>query len=256
MIPRLQFNKGQAALTDSLFFLLVVVTVSVLLFRYSSTYGEKIQDSLNDFYFKEYANSAVRTLFYMTAPNDFNLSYDYPETDYLMTMVKQDYYYNARIGPDNSDINQLEYGPTNEGYIAKYQLYNALKIIMQPLENYDYLFYIYSSGADASGNRFPFFLLKRTIFEEATSDNPDNPYQTRFTIEKTVYYLCNPESDIQVRNIFSKAGKIYSSSIPIRLQARDADITATSLFALWPATVGITDDDVTNLNCEKININD
>jgi hypothetical protein len=246
MIPRLKFNKGQAALTDSLFFLLIVVSVCVLLFRYSSTYGVKIQDSLNDFYFKEYANSAIRTLFYMTVPNDINISYNYPETDYLMTTVKQDYYNNARIGPTDSDINQLE---LNYNYISKYQLYNSLKVIMQPIENYDFLFYIFS-GSSTDGKLFPFFLLKRTIFEKGEQEYSYDPIN--YTVDESIYYLCDPSNDLQVRNTFAKVGKIYSSSIPIRLQARTADIDATSLFALWPANVVIDDDVIENLNCKEI----
>lgn len=252
MIPRLKFNKGQAALTDSLFFLLIVVSVCVLLFRYSSTYGIRVQESLNDFYFKEYANSAIRTLFYMTVPNDINTSYDYPETDYLMTMVKQDYYNNARIGPTGSDINSLS---LTTDYISKYQLYNSLKIVMQPIENYDYLFYIFSTS-DTDGRLFPFFLLKRTVFNISDDNDNDNPYAPiDLEVGDSIYYLCDPNNDQDVRNTFGKVGKIYSSSIPIRLQARTADIDATSLFALWPATVAIDEEVIELLNCEPINEN-
>ncbi len=245
-------KKGQAALTDALFFLLIVVAVCVLLFRYSSTYGLRIQDSLNDFYFKEYSNSTMRTLFYMTVPNDINLSYDYPETDYLMTIVKQDYYYNNKIGPDSADVNSMWIDSDNNRlFIAKYHLYNSLKIIMQPLENYDYIFYIYSPSSPG-GDQFPFFLFKKTGFQEDTIDNLTGT--VTYDIQDTNYYLCNPSDYTQVRNIFSKAGKISSSTIPLRFQSGTTDLDATSLFALWPSSASITDDDISTLNCKKIDI--
>jgi len=246
-----RYKKGQAALTDSLFFLLIVVTVCVFLFRYSSTYGTRVQESINDFYFKEYANSAMRSIFYMTVPNDINKNYEYPETDYLMTIIKQDFYYNSRIGPDDDvgDINQMEFNDPN--YIGKFHLYNSLKVIMQPLENYDYLFYI--STPDAT-RPFPFFLLKRTIFD--LEDIEDFTGRAQYEVGETFYYLCDPDNYEQVRDIFAKAGKISSSSIPIRLQAREADRDASTLFALWPSTVAIENDDVEKINCKKIDEED
>jgi hypothetical protein len=249
-------KKGQAAITDALFFLLIVVAVAVLLFRYSATYGSNIEDAINDFYFKEYSNSTVRALFYMTVPNDINVSYKYPETDYLMTIVKQDFYYNGKIGPTDSDINNILF---NSSYISKYHLYNSLKILMQPLENYDYLFYIYST--DTTSNRpFAFFLLKRTEFTKNDLSSDDLTGRTKYSKVKAKYYLCDPDNDIIVRNVFSRVGKIYSSSIPIRLQAQENDIDATTLFAIWPSTVAIspeptgtlTTDEKTQLKCKEI----
>ena len=49
-------GSGQAAITDALFFLTIIVTLSVLMFRFSSTYGERIETATSNLYFKDYSN--------------------------------------------------------------------------------------------------------------------------------------------------------------------------------------------------------
>ena len=259
-------RKGQAAVTDALFFLMIIVTLAVLMFRYSSSYGERVDQSISDLYFKEYANSAMRTIFYTSIPLNYDLNYQQgQETDYLMTAIKHDYYADQVIGAEDSDINSLTIADAadNPDYddIVKFNLYHMIKSIMRPLNNYDYVFYMY----DESEN-FIFFVLKLTNFVDSETEglpryrriysiDSDNPYS---------YYLCNPQDYTIVRSIISKANKIYSSSIPMYFQhytdlESQTNIQVNSTFAIWPATVDISQtapedslSDKEKLNCNLI----
>jgi hypothetical protein len=260
-------RKGQAAVTDALFFLMIIVTLAVLMFRYSSSYGERVDQSISDLYFKEYANSAMRTIFYTSIPLNYDLNYQQgQETDYLMTAIKHDYYSDQVIGAEDSDINSLNLvdgaGNLDYGDIVKFNLYHMIKSIMQPLNNYDYVFYMYDYSED-----FIFFVLKLTNFEEETNLSGLPRYRKIYSIDNETpynYYLCDPISYDYVRSTISKANKIYSSSIPMYFQHYTSDesqtnIQVNSTFAIWPATVDISqtgsDDslsDIQKLNCVLI----
>ena len=251
-------KKGQAAITDALFFLLIIVTLSVLMFRYSSTYGDRIDQASSDLYYKEYTNSVLKTIFYTSVPLDFDLNlYSEVPNDYLMTQIKQDYYASGKIGI--SDINQL-----SENYIdiPKYNLFHVLKATMKPLESYDYLFYLYN-GDDLN---FIYFSIKNTNFTPGTQStgiaaargimdynlDTDNPYS---------YYLCDPDTYDDVRAVVSRSSKIFSSSIPLvftynysheNVIGYKDDIRIIATFAMWPATVDINSTILEALNCNEV----
>lgn len=259
-------RKGQAAVTDALFFLMIIVTLAVLMFRYSSSYGERVDQSISDLYFKEYANSAMRTIFYTSIPLNYDLNYQQgQETDYLMTAIKHDYYADQVIGAEDSEINSLTIadaaGNPDYGDLVKFNLYHMIKSIMQPLNNYDYVFYMYDSSED-----FIFFVLKLTNFMDSETDGLPR-YRKIYSINNEIpysYYLCDPISYNSVRSTIFKANKIYSSSIPMYFQhytdsESQINIQVNSTFAIWPATVDISQpstetyqSDIEKLNCVLI----
>jgi len=250
-------KKGQAAITDALFFLLIIVTLSVLMFRYSSTYGNRIEQATTDLYFKEYTNSVLKTIFYTSVPLDFDLNLESAkETDYLMTQIKQDYFSDGNIG--YSDINQL--GRTDYRDLAKYNLYNTVKALMFPLKSHDYVFYLY----DQEGDKFIYFMIKNTNYQLSTSPSQNSPYVVKYIVPEEdleSFYLCDPNGYNIVRQILSKSPKIFSSSIPLNFiryvdqininVASESTIIGT--FAIWPSTVDINKDIIeSQLNCNFI----
>ncbi len=230
-------KKGQAAITDALFFLLIIVTLAVLLFRYSSTYGTRIEKASSDLYFKDYTNSVLRTVFYTSVPLDFDLNiHSAKETDYLMTQIKQDFFADGKIG--HSDLNVL--GTSDYRDIAKYNLFHTIKSTMFPLKSHDYVFYLYNQKDD----NFFYFMIKITEFN---CEQSQNDTRTRScSREGEVFYLCNPEGGYaKVRSIISKSPTIFSSSIPLNFiqyaptTTSDAGLTTIATFAIWPSTVDI-----------------
>ncbi|HRS42918.1 MAG TPA: hypothetical protein P5530_03565 [Candidatus Diapherotrites archaeon] len=267
-LTRIKTRKGQAAITDALFFLVIIVTLSVLMFRYSSTYGSRIEKASSDLYYKEYTNSVLKTIFYVSVPLDFDLNLEKTkQNDYLMALVKQDYYAHGKLG--FSDMNDLD--ADNYLDIAKYNLFHTIKATMRPLESQDYLFYLYRNKEPEG---FVYFTIKNTRFK-IPSNNQQSPTDKQGKVDKVRgvknyelennpyhYYLCAPESYEDVRSVVSKSSKIFSSSIPLafthnksdiqQLSIED-DIVITSTFAMWPATVDINSESLAKLNCKEVN---
>lgn len=256
---KIKSKNGQAAITDALFFLIIIVALSVLMFRYSSTYGNRIEQASSDLYYKEYTNSVLKTIFYVSAPLDFDLNLEKTkQNDYLMALVKQDYYAHGKLG--FSDINNL----SNNNYldIAKYNLFHTIKATMRPLESQDYLFYIFNN----EDSNFLYFTIKNTNFEISNVDSTTGVDNVR-GVKKYVltenpyhYYLCDPESYEDVRAVVSKSPKIFSSSIPLSFtynystfdQLGIKEDIVTSTFAMWPATVDINSELLAPLNCKEV----
>ncbi|MDP6670836.1 MAG: hypothetical protein QGI60_03400, partial [archaeon] len=57
-------EKGQAAVTDAIYFLMIVSGLSTLLFFFSVNYGASVEEQLGLEYLSEYAVSAQKTLLY------------------------------------------------------------------------------------------------------------------------------------------------------------------------------------------------
>lgn len=243
----LKNDKGQAAMTDSLFFLTIIVALSVLLFKFSSTYGERVDLGINNLYFKEYTNSVLKSIYYTDMPLDTSRNVeDSLETDYLITAIKSDYLVNEKIGA--SDVNSLD--KNNLKDISKYNLFHTIKSLMYPLPNYDYIFYIQNQSDGA----FIYFMLKINYIEgEEISTN---------------YYLCDPVSIGPVRSLVQKSNKIYSSSTPLlfktQAQREFRETRAVSNITIWPSTSSISPEllsisdqehpdfeNITNLRCKE-----
>jgi hypothetical protein len=236
----LKKDKGQAAMTDSLFFLTIIVALCVLLFKFSSTYGDRIDLAVNNLYFKEYTNSTLKTIFYTDIPLDFDKNAETsPETDYLITAIKSDFLYNQKIG--FSDVNSLT---TTEDVrdLAKFNLFHTIKSLMHPLPNYDYLYYI--QKADGLLDTY-YFMLKINYVDSGELKNK--------------YYLCDPTGPIVIRSLVQRSNKIYSSSTPLIFKIADlsiSEVRAVSNLTIWASTESISpyiieSDFANDLRCQE-----
>ncbi|HRT02802.1 MAG TPA: hypothetical protein P5513_02560 [Candidatus Diapherotrites archaeon] len=247
-------QKAQAALVDSLFFLTIITALAVFMFQYSSTYGDRVDLAAKNLYFKEYASSTLKTIFYSEVPLNFSKDINNTdEIDYLMITIEADYFPDKKIGV--SDINTIEFG--NDGDIAKFNLYALIKSVMNPLPTYDYLFYLY----DTRSANFNYFLIKITPFEESTQNSGDikNPYQKIYSPGNYKYYLCDPDGYSVVRDIVSGAGQVYSSSIPLNFRPKSSEGTRiVATFTMWPANASIQPKqlETATMKCKEINQDD
>ncbi|MFH0905703.1 MAG: hypothetical protein V1824_00010 [archaeon] len=247
-------GSGQAAITDALFFLTIIVTLSVLMFRFSSTYGDRIETATSNLYFKDYSNSALRTIFYTSIPLNYDLNLDSTqETDNLMTAIKEDYFPDGKIG--TSEINSIS--TDTYGDIVKFNLYHTIKAVMQPMPNYDYVFYMLNTS---TGN-FDFFVIKLTNFVKDDSGHYLGG-KVVYDIDETKsysYMLCDPDDYPSVRNIISKGNLVFSSSTPLVFYKGDnsEQNNLTVTFAIWPANASIKKEDLldetsSTLHCKLI----
>jgi len=123
-------DKGQAAITDAIFFLLVVSSLCVFIYSFSMGYGNGINSQVLRQYRAEFATSALKTIMYGNIPRVENQSLaESSEVDYLSAAVKEDY----------AIDNQLE--------STRSILRDHIISIMEPLSsNFDYVFSLYYPG--------------------------------------------------------------------------------------------------------------
>ena len=167
-------QRGQAAVTDALFFLTIVTVVSVLMFTNAMGYGKNLIDTSVEYYENTYIISALKTLYAVSSPLEPD-EYDVFKSNYndnLFTMLKKDYYLDSVL--------------SNE---MKIKVMKSLGKIMLPInKNKNYLFYIYNpktSGPVVSGEIiFAGFVI------------------TQDGVEQKKTYICGRSEDPQIQTIF------------------------------------------------------
>ncbi|MEW6295788.1 MAG: hypothetical protein AB1467_05885 [Candidatus Diapherotrites archaeon] len=156
----LRNRKGQAAITDALYFLLIVTGLVTFLFYFSGQYGRTVSAYAASAYTSDYASAAMKSILFSSIPRnpaeDLSTS---KEVDFLMAEVKEDY------------ADDMEFDFTRE------QLEKNILFAMKPVEkSYDYLFFI--SPEEEGLTSVPFVFV----------------YATDFDQKKKIQYSCSPES--------------------------------------------------------------
>ncbi len=196
-------EKGQAALTDSLFFLVVVSGLCTFLFFFVSNYGQLLDQQLLREYRQEYASSALKTIMYSSVPRLESSSLSgASEIDYLLAFVKEDY-------ADDGLIDE-----------SRGRLKDAISQSMAPFnQNSDYIFYIYFPSET---EKFGYFLLKlssRTIDRSKPTDR-----NVSISNSSMNYFLCKPATLSDVTNkLLTKVGDVSQSNARAKFIRVDAD---------------------------------
>ncbi len=188
-------ERGQAALADSLFFLLIVSGLATLLFLFSNSYGQNVVNTAQSEYYTTFATSALKAILYSSTPRDPTISLDQStEIDYLLAAVKEDYADDKVIDESRSVV--------RDNIVA----------IMEPLsDSFDYMFYIYSE----TGQNFPLLMIYHNEINVAPSERD----RRRVTIGEGVdkIYFCSPRSQNDVDYLLSNVGKVYQSNSRMQL---------------------------------------
>ncbi len=216
-------RRGQAALTDSLYFLMIAGILSVWLFYSGATYGLAIEAQGLEQYLQEYSRSSLETILYSSTPREPGISLDEAtEIDYLLAAVKEDY-------ADDASLNE-----------TKTVLLQQIKSVMQPMRpSFDYVFYIYLSDRQ----EFVVTLLYISEIEEA-----DGVFKLT---GKDLVLSCLPEKKSDLSNLLSSVGQVSPSSSTMRLAKLEGNeqkrLPAEIGLAMWNATYV----DLSALNCEE-----
>lgn len=186
-------HRGQAALTDALYFLMIVSALSTFLFFFAANYGITVQQKVVNQYWREYSTGALETILYSSTPRIAGQTLDSAvEVDYLLAAVKEDY-------ADDSEIDETEE-----------VLVQNIFGIMQPLSgNFDYYFYIYMSDA----KEFAFVMLYTRDEPKITESNGD----TTVVPGQAKIFLCKPNYLDDVEKLVESVGSSAQSSARIQL---------------------------------------
>ena len=149
-------NIGQAAVTDSLYFILIVTFLSIFLFGFANSYGSNVREQINGEFSTTFATNALKVILYSSTPRDVTsgLSQN-SEVDYLLAILKEDY-------SDDEAINENE----------RRVLGKTISSILSPIDDTsDYAFYI----TIPSERKFVFMYLHLTNFEKTAYSSSFQP---------------------------------------------------------------------------------
>ncbi|NMA44822.1 MAG: hypothetical protein GX950_03375 [Candidatus Diapherotrites archaeon] len=146
-------SKGQAALMDSLFFLVIVSAVCTTLFFFTVNYGKQLDSQINSFYSTDFAADTIKVVSYINVLRTGMSVYDADglvELDYLLAMMKEDY------------GNKKEFSCKTKKAIA-----STFNSVLKPFsDSLDYAFYFVNKSED----RFLFLMM---AIHECSDDDPE-----------------------------------------------------------------------------------
>ncbi len=214
-------QKGQAALTDSIYFLLVVSGLSAFLLFFAVSYGVPIGEKLALQYRDEYATSALKTILYSSTPRiPGEALEDATEVDFLLAAMKEDF-------ADNGEFD-----------VTASLIVNNIVGLMEPLaDSFDYIYYIYVLGEE----EYAFFMLYTTEY----GDNIPRIRGSQVDVKggDTVIYLCKPKERDTIDPLITNVGRVYESGSRMQLVRIKSsggrgynDFDAEVKFAMWTST--------------------
>ncbi len=212
-------SRGQASVTDAMFFLIIVSVISVFLLISASQYGSLVTKQLDKQYFGEYIDSSLKTILYVTVPReDGSVIGDASEMDYLITALKEDYADDGKIG----DYRKL--------------LSDTVRAVMAPqtsVFNYAFIVHIEPEPGTSGEDEFVFMQLKWTTY---SYDGLEGDRYRNVTDSEIVEYYCNPESWDDFTNSFLiNLGDIFQSSTTLKFpRLKEGTPTGSEFEESWP----------------------
>ncbi|MCX6798771.1 MAG: hypothetical protein NTW59_01590 [Candidatus Diapherotrites archaeon] len=217
--------RGQAALSDSLYFLLIVSGLCAFLFFFAANYGLVVEQQVVRQYRSEYATASLETILYSSTPRDPSKALDQAEeVDYLLAAVKEDYADDQVLDDTNAILTE------------------GIKTIMEPFaDNSDYMFFIYMPEK----KKFVYNLFFVTEFEVSGKE---------VTQTRKATLLCNPKSLDDVEETITGVGAIAQSNSSMQM----IEIAEGGAEKYPPAQVNLTmwvptEIDWSKLNCKEYN---
>ncbi len=182
-MERIKKQKGQAAITDALFFLVIVMALVSFLFFFTSQYGRSVGEYASSKYASDYATSALKTVLYSSFSRNSDPLESSDEVDFLVAGLKEDYAYDKKIDYFKEDLTL------------------SVKNVMNPVRNaFDYLFFIrVSDGSDVY--KFPYFYISRKHF----TTEQDEFFVGSVESEEREYY-CAVDNQSDIDNFISFVG--------------------------------------------------
>jgi hypothetical protein len=193
-------EKGQAALIDSLFFIVIVAAICTGLFYFAINYGSSPDVLINSFYSSDFAMDALKVITYVNvmrdgspiSPSGNYTTATFPEYDYLLALLKEDYAETSTIGVQSKKA------------IAN-TVYSALKPFDDSL---DYVFYIAKEQTSVSDAKYMAMVIAvhdpyvpNQNNDELLTDPPNR-----------VFYDCNPQrKNILEEKFFPELGSVESA---------------------------------------------
>jgi len=188
-------SRGQAALMDSIFFLMIVSTICTTLFFFMVNYGGQVDKQVSSFYSRDFAADSLKVVSYInivrTGDSVFAAADNY-EYDYLLAMMKEDY------------ADKKEFSCETRKAAA-----STLQSVLKPFDDsIDYAFYLLNESQTE-------YLFLMFAVHECTDPAVCKQSGANVDLSEVVrrrYYYCKPQNkDVLEKQVFPYAGQVDSS---------------------------------------------
>ena len=247
--------RGQAAITDALFLLVIVSGLAALMFFFITGtptesnlnpraqnlsggkgfgYGMSVERIALEYYATDYATSALQTLLYSSTPRHVEETLEEAkEVDYLLAFMKEDY------------ANDKKFSDSTKRLVLQ-----DLNLVMSSsLPAYDFIFIMRTIPLESTGDSEPvLIILKYTDYNSVTG-------------AQRIYYFCEPgpgKEDLIEEDLLSMAGSVVKAQpviLRFRIANRDGMEKIFTALDMWPA-VELPKSELIEapdkLNCKKV----
>ncbi|MCX6800795.1 MAG: hypothetical protein NTZ73_01250 [Candidatus Diapherotrites archaeon] len=209
---------GQAALTDSLFFLAIVSMICTLLFYFLINYGATVEEQINSFYSGDFAMDTLKVIAYVNVMRDgtsiYSLTGDNPQYDYLLAMIKEDYAESS--GNQNPSLNSA----------TRKAIANTVHSVMKPFEHsVDYAFYLFQEDSQ----KFLFLLMGVHECKKSGTECEKDSSGNIVGSERRMYYCIPASPGILKDKVFPYVGKVDSATSKVFLdKGTSKDLSAVT----------------------------
>ncbi len=212
----LRNKKGQAAVTDTLYFLLIVTGLCVFLIGFANQYGLTIAERTARQYTTDYCSSALKTVLYSSINRAGGELIADSEVDYLLVYLKEQH---AKAPGDSL-------APAVQNRIAK-----NIRHVMAPFGGaYDYIFYIRKGSTAATSGDYIYTFIHVTTGKEEVND-----------------FICDDSSggaggvsDKKVETLIASVGTVSRATTKVILLEAVSTLThkdGEAVLMMWPAVV-------------------
>ncbi len=238
-------RKGQASVTDAMYFLIIISGLATLMFFYTANYGSLVTTQTVKQYNTEFATSALKTILYSSTARD-NLSLnESEEIDYLLAVLKEDY---AIIEKNGSRLKDS----------TKTSLKNNIETVMSPFQrNFDYLYYIYSLKKSEEDERLLEEFVIIFLYSGLSVEDEDSP-GGRNILRIGSFCTSNESLDSIRVNFVRHVGEVsrapeLSVFLPDYTDPKNPrNVRALSSLLMWPSTDIKEALQASNLNCPEL----
>ncbi|MBU0662599.1 hypothetical protein KKH30_03155 [Candidatus Micrarchaeota archaeon] len=210
--------RGQAAVTDAMYFLAIVTALCVFLFMFSTGYGSSASDQMARQHYAEYTTSALKTVLYSSTARVAGESIydDKTEKDHLLAYIKEEY---AESGALNKEVRNV--------------LYGNIAAIMAPVsDQFDYIFYI------VQDEKFIYVLMHVSDL----GAKKDGKISADAVLHRDYYCgFSSPNNSLvgKIGALKSGVGDTYQSSskikLPLNSGGASANLGADATLLMWAA---------------------
>jgi len=193
--------KAQAAITDAMYFLIVVMALSTLTYVFIVPYGQSVEVHLNKQFRQAYASSALKAILYSSVPRNLNDDIkSAKEVDFFLTLLKEDYAEQSALALANQDKTVTPLSDNVKKVLAKNIIF-AMNFVSP---SFDYVFFIREVADTSATQKIVFVFFKITTKGENESES------------QTQYFYCDPlnseEFNTFLSNFFFSSADIVKPS--------------------------------------------